>query len=313
MTPPNIPLVIERHLRAAEAKSGWRRDRLHASDLGAMIEGEGCPRQIWMRLRGSKGRASTPGELLLFRRANAIHEELAETLKAHLPVEYPGWSVVAVEEADLTAYGEARLDILIEGPGGERWVIDIKSKRGRAFLLGKIFTLRAAWQVRDYAKRWDTKGAIIVATDREGSNFCQQQIVERDDDGVASLWAALRAMAASPKAPPMLPPKVTLAPRKKLGDAVSTSLEWPCKYCAFADVSCPTTVPMEWRDRVAGHVVRLDVTALAIAGQPIVEMKSGAEALRPAVEAALARLAAAERLEGGTGVGQSSDGGENED
>lgn len=253
--PPNVPAIIERWLREEDAKGGWRRDRLHASDLGVMIPGEGCPRAVWLRLRGAQARLATPGELLMFRKANSIHEMMSKLLSERLPLDFPSWVVEAIEEADAEHYGEARLDVLLRHVvSGERWILDFKSKRGRAFEMNKVFTQRAEWQVRDYSKRWNTQGAILLATDREGSHFCRQMIVERDDHGVAALWQRLHAMAASPQVPPLELPKVTLRETKTKGTAVVADLPWTCSYCMFRGVSCPGAMADDRRNKVAGHI-----------------------------------------------------------
>lgn len=255
ITVPNIPGIIERWLREQDASGGWRRDRLHASDLGVMIPGEGCQRQVWLRVRGAEGRLATPGELLMFRKANAIHEMMSGLLKERLPLDNPGWVVEAIEEADAEHYGEARLDVLLKHVStGERWILDFKSKRGRAFEMGKVFTRRAEWQVRDYARRWDTRGAILLATDREGSNFCRQMVVERDDHGVGALWEQLYAMARSPEPPPVELPKVSKHETKTKGIAVKVDLPWTCSYCMFRGISCPGALSDDRRGRVAGHI-----------------------------------------------------------
>lgn len=253
--PPNIPAVIERWLREEDSKSGWRRDRLHASDLGVMIPGEGCPRAVWLRLRGAQARLATPGELLMFRKANSIHEMMSKLLSKRLPIDFPGWVVEAIEEADAEHYGEARLDVLLRHiASGERWILDFKSKRGRAFEMNKVFTQRAEWQVRDYAKRWNTQGAILLATDREGSHFCRQMIVKRDDHGMGALWQQLHAMAKAPEPPPIELPKITTRDTKTKGLAVIADLPWTCSYCTFLGVSCPGALPDERRSKVAGHL-----------------------------------------------------------
>lgn len=275
---PDLPRIVERQMRLQDAASGWRKDLLHASDLGAILEDEGCVRQIWLRVRGAAGRAATPGELLMWAKANEIHKYMAELFKERLPIDYPGWRVTAIELADAEHEGEARLDIMIEDPQGGRWIVDLKSKRSNAFHYGNIFTERAKLQVQDYARRWKTNGAIVLATDREGSNFCRQQVYGRDDYAVTRAWAKLRTLVASPKPPPLLAPKATFKETKTKGTSVTLEEVWQCSWCQFRDISCPGCLPPEARGRVAGHVSASGAFAPA----------PGREALAPIAQAALA-------------------------
>ena len=90
---PNLPQALEMGLIVAEDNS---RDNsvLHVTDLSVTMEGEGCPRQLWLKLRGADKRKLTAGQMLMFWHGHRIHEDLTALLERGLPGE---WEITGYE------------------------------------------------------------------------------------------------------------------------------------------------------------------------------------------------------------------------
>jgi len=252
---PDLSKAVERGLK-------WQdKDRdnsvLHVTDLATILPGEGCPRQLWLRLHGREERQLTPGQRLMFWHGNRIHEDLAELLHNGLPSE---WAITAIEK-----YVEAdgvigRLDCLLYNPiSGSYIVVDFKTSRGRAF--GYLDNVKPAHklQVQAYMYALSLTGiepevGIVFYVDREGQNAMKQFTVQRNDCGVKDAIAETRDIAEGPE-PDILEPKLDIRENKG-PDSVKLKQPWQCDYCNFLDVSCNGALPSKMRE--LGIVGKLD-------------------------------------------------------
>jgi hypothetical protein len=225
----------------------WGRDTLHVTDLRHALPGEGCPRQLWLRLNNAEARRHSLGELLRFDRGHYFHEWMTEVLNAGLP---KGWAVKLVEQSltGLLPHNiRGTLDVLLEGPDTVR-VLDFKTVRGRAFNFLDEPKPAHALQVRTYAMAIDAEGADVLYIDREGTNGVRAFSVERDDQQVRDCIARTVAIAEAGEPEPVL--GAVLGVRENKGpDSVYLNEPWQCQYCEYRDVSCPGALPREQRER----------------------------------------------------------------
>jgi hypothetical protein len=244
--------ALGRWLAAQEARRhGWDESRLHASDLGATLDGEGCLRQVWLRLHGAEGKKDGPGKELMFEHAHRIHEMMVEVLE-HLGEE---WEVSKVESPidGLFAQEQAdgRLDVLLtHRPSGVRLVYDTKTVRGAAFRwMSEVEEIGFPWvhakpghqlQVQAYARAEQADGGLIVYVDREGQNWLRLALVPRDDEAVEVAAAALQEAALAEEAPPVLAMKEKLVRGKR-----ALKMPWQCEWCQYLDISCDGAKPRE--------------------------------------------------------------------
>ncbi len=252
---PDLGKAVERGLK-------WQdKDRdnsvLHVTDLATVLPGEGCPRQLWLRLHGRKERELTPGQRLMFWHGNRIHEDLAELLHTGLPSE---WEITAIEK-DVEADGViGRLDCLLYNPAsGSYIVVDFKTSRGRAF--GYLDDVKPAHKLQVQAYMYalsltgiEPEAGIVFYVDREGQNAMKQFTVQRNDGGVKDAIAETKDIAEGPE-PDILEPKLDIRENKG-PDSVKLKQPWQCDYCNFLDVSCKGALPYEWRD--LGIVAKID-------------------------------------------------------
>ncbi|HSH44426.1 MAG TPA: PD-(D/E)XK nuclease family protein, partial [Longimicrobiales bacterium] len=219
----------------------WGKDSLHVTDLRHALPGEGCPRQLWLRLRGAEARPHTLGEQLRFDRGHYFHEYMVDVLNKGLP---KGWTVKLVEQSltGLLPHGiRGTLDVLLEHPGGVR-VLDFKTVRGRAFAYLDDAKLAHQLQVRTYSMAIDAEGADVLYIDREGTNGVRAFRVERDDEQVRACAEAVVGYASADEPEPVLEPELGIRENKG-PDSVYLNEPWQCQYCEFRDVSCPGALP----------------------------------------------------------------------
>lgn len=261
MAAPNLATAIERALRSVE--DNWGDDRLHVSDLAVALplSERKCPRELVMRLLGFKKRPLTLGELLMFKHANDIHEEIVELLRIGLE---DGWTVHHVEGVVTLPGGiTGRFDILLRHPSGEQYIVDLKTVRGAAFRYMDGPRQSGVIQVGGYCYSVDVPEGILLYIDREGQNFVQQYPVYLDKEevlGAITIATGYRTWAEEYRAkertdlPPILPPKLQRNENKG-PDSVKLGLPWQCQYCRYRDVSCPSALtPTERISGIIGHI-----------------------------------------------------------
>jgi CRISPR/Cas system-associated exonuclease Cas4 (RecB family) len=269
MKVPNLVQALDMGLQVIEAEDNRDNSRLHVTDLAATIPGEGCPRQLWLQLRGSPKRTKTAGQLLMLRNAKRIHDDLTEIFKKGLPRE---WDIVGVEtklEFD-GIIGTADLFVR-NAQSGQHIVIDYKTSRGRAFYyLSQDNKPKPAHelQVRTYmygaSRMWPNMNicdtGLVYHVDREGQNASLQFPVTRNDEAVKQAIAEAKEIVAMEKIPDMIEPVIKLGKETKtLGVPVNIALSWMCDYCDYRDVSCHSPLIYDHRSLgVVGHMVAGD-------------------------------------------------------
>jgi hypothetical protein len=224
----------------------WGDAELHVSDLGVTIPGEGCPRQLKLRLEGAEKRPLTVGEALMFDHGHRIHERATELLRAGLA---DGWTIDAVELPVAMPNGiRGTLDVLLRHESGATRVLDYKTVRGRAFNYLDGPKPANALQVRAYTYAVDAEAGDLLYIDREGQNGALAFEVERDDAAVEAGLRTLVQIRDSAEMPPVLTP--VLERRQNKGpDSLVVKQPWCCDYCPFQGVSCDGALPPEKRDR----------------------------------------------------------------
>jgi hypothetical protein len=262
VTLPRIPDAIEAALRKhAEKDESWDTTLLHASDLSAssVIADERdrkCARSLKLRLLGTDETPPTPGDLLMFDQGHALHVRLAALLEEGFKLTGQGWHVAFVEyrvTEDLPGEITGTLDLMLYGPNGERVVVDWKTKRGRAFQFLDAAKDSNVLQVQSYMMAEKADAGIIVYVDREGTNFCLDFSVMRDDERVVQAQLDIEAIKASPEVPPILTPDYKLKEQVK-STAVLVAQPWQCDWCRFKGGACPGAVKDDDAGKVAGHV-----------------------------------------------------------
>ena len=235
---------------------------LHVTDLAVTI-GEGCPRQLWLKLKGADKKQLSAGILLMFWHAKRIHVDLVDLLRAGLPAE---WEIVGVEvpmEFD-EIHGTA--DVVLKNTlTHEIIVADFKTMRGRGFYFLKDEAKPAhRLQAQSYcyglevSKQYTADGGLVLYVDREGQNAFQQFPVARDDNAVKEAIIEAKLIRDMPKAPDILNPVVKQGkPTKTKGIPITVVMPWMCEYCDYINVSCPGALPYSFRDMgVVGHITK---------------------------------------------------------
>lgn len=229
MNPPNLVASLEKAIKAEP--DGWRKDLLHVSDTRHALRGEGCPRQLWLRVHGARENDERLGTSLMFDHGKRIHERVCGLLECGL--KRSGWKVEATERSvvpELMKSGlgieRGRLDIELVHRKGARAIVDLKTVRGRAFRYLKEPKRPHVVQLQTYMRLRGAPSGVLLYLDREGQNAARQFYVERDDDTVERAASVCRAIVSRKEPPPPL----TLEKRGKL--------PWQCSYCPFKGVSC---------------------------------------------------------------------------
>ena len=250
----NLTQALEMGLTAQP--DNWQEDVLHVTDLAVAI-GETCPRQLQLRLKGADRRLPPPGQQMMFRHGQRIHEDLVTLLMAGLPYE---WSVVYVELPveldDITG----RIDCVIEHlPSGDKFIVDFKTIRGRAFNWLEGPKPAHVLQVQSYMVAFEQSTGIkpveayVLYVDREGQNSFKQFAVGHDKNRVLDAVVQTQAIANSPLCPE-LQPKIEVKENKG-PDSVKLKQPWNCDYCDYQDVSCHGALPNKLRDLgIVGYI-----------------------------------------------------------
>lgn len=230
-TPPNLPAFIAWCLETGKPSSleyepwPWDTEKLHSSDLGQVEYG--CLLQVWLRLRGAEAKPESPGQALMFYKAHLIHLSYQEWMLRHLEAWSGGeWrGMYAEEPVYLGELGRAgSCDMLIRHEPSKTYVVvDFKSQRAAAFKYSDGVKPQYVPQVSDYAGQLGAAYSLVLVTDREGSNFIDQYVVEVVD--TEPLWQRLERAARGASPPP------AIAPAKG-------KLPWQCDYCKYLGISC---------------------------------------------------------------------------
>ena len=248
-----VNLVNALNAALSVADNEWDDSSLHVSDLSTPTEG--CPRQLWLRLRGAQKKKPTPGQLLMFRHGNRIHRELIEDLRVGLGSE---WEIIAVEKPVEFEGIIGKCDCLLQNViTKEIIVVDFKSVRGRKFghldAQGKSMDSHNI-QVQGYSYGFTVSAicepvcGIVLYTDREGQNgFRQYDDVPNDFQAVKDAIAEIKTIAGLSEAPPLLEPMIEVKENKG-PDSVKLKMPWNCGYCDYADISCHGALPNRLRD-----------------------------------------------------------------
>ena len=255
-----VNLVNALNAALSVAENEWDDSSLHVSDLSTPTEG--CPRQLWLRLRGAQKKKPTPGQLLMFRHGNRIHRELIEDLRVGLGSE---WEIIAVEKPVEFEGIIGRCDCLLQNVATkEIIVVDFKSVRGRKFshldAQGKSMDSHDI-QVQGYSYGFTVSAVcepvcgIVLYTDREGQNgFRQYDDVPNDFQAVKDAIAEIKTIAGLLEAPPLLEPMIEVKENKG-PDSVKLKQPWNCDYCDYQDVSCHGALPNKLRDLgIVGYI-----------------------------------------------------------
>lgn len=244
--PPNLATAL---LRGFErTPDDWGEQDLHVSDLAVALPGEGCPRQLKLRLQGAERKPPTLGEQLMFDHGKGIHERVDAYIQRGLPRD---WHIIHVEQSitGLLPHGiRGTIDNMIEHrPTKYRRVFDKKTVRGRAM----SYVQQAAKpgnviQVQGYEKALDLDGDLLYI-DREGQNGVAYHPVERDDAKVDWAIQRLVQIRTQKELPPILDPVLERSENKG-PDSLKLKQPWNCDYCKYQDVSCPGALKPEHRD-----------------------------------------------------------------
>lgn len=272
--PPDLATFFAHALDQLDAEDTWDDSKLHPSDLGSTIPGEGCLRKIYLRTHGVKGKPDSVGRKLMLHKGKDFHIFLQDLLGRFFDA-WPGngeWALLRVEgEAHVEGLGSGRLDVLLEHvPTKTLCVVDFKTQSGKGFFyLRRDNQAKPAHQlqVRHYmmAEGFDAgvlyrRGAemgIVVYVDREGSGgFWVSPPFGRDDSAARTAWEALKSGTATLPPPP---PPASVMVEVAGGKVAQPALPWFCRYhnslgeveeCPFLDTShCPGALPAAERPK----------------------------------------------------------------
>ena len=256
---PPLTQAVEIGLQLADDNS---RDNsvLHVTDLAVSI-GEGCPRQLWLKLKGADKKKLTAGQLLMFWHGKRIHVDLVDLLRAGLPAE---WEIVGVEAPMVFDEIHGTADVVLKNTlTHEIIVADFKTMRGRGFyFLNDEPKPAHKLQVQSYGygldvtRQYDADGGMVLYVDREGQNAFQQFPVARDDNAVKEAIIEAKLIRDMPKAPDILNPVAKQGKATKTkGIPITVAMPWMCEYCDYINVSCPGALPYSFRNMgVVGHL-----------------------------------------------------------
>lgn len=250
-TPLNLPEVLYEYLK--ENEGSWDKNgQIYASDLGVALgpEHSGCTLAFWLKCRNEPVRDKKPGELLMLRMGDVVHDYIARLVeKAVLPY---GWYVEAVEERvtlEVELEGDevesvgSRLDIRLRHIlTGAVHVVDVKTKRGGAFRYLKDAKPGDVLQVQGYMKAADADTGSVLYVDREGQNGFREFGVDRNDQRPEEAVRRLVAIRDS-ETPPA--PVGLLVTRKvnKGPDSVYLKFPWQIEWCDLVGCACRKALP----------------------------------------------------------------------
>lgn len=219
----------------------WDPKRLHASDLGVLVPGSGCPRKLALRLQGAPASGTKYGMALMFHLGHRIHDDVRELCRDGL--ERRGFIVIG-EEVPVPGPLAGTADWLIR-KAGRVAVVDIKTLRGRAFAYADLPKPSHSCQVEYYRYYLGADEALVFYIDREGQNggFA---LPAKPPEGwsVPEAVARLQTITPGGALPPILPYETELIPRQKFV-SVNVKEPWQCSYCEYKGVSCPGALTEE--------------------------------------------------------------------
>lgn len=168
------------------------------------------------------------------------HEGVANLLLYGLP--HAGYVVLSVEERVFFEHnGErigSRLDVLIqEIATGDKYVIDVKTKRGAAFKFLDEAKPSDEIQVQLYIAATDSVAGFLVYADREGQNGFRVFRVERDDSRpqkAVEILQQLRDGTLEPEYPVL---RVTVS-KNKGDDSIYLKDPWQMDWCDLKECRC---------------------------------------------------------------------------
>jgi hypothetical protein len=225
---------------------------LHVTDLSATLPGEGCPRQLWLKIHGAKKKDLTPGQMLMFWHGKRIHEDLIPLLNDGLPEEW----IIDLVEIPLKYKGlHGTADVLLSNKRNNTNIVgDFKSMRGNGFRHLDDNNAKPAHQLQVQTYMYlfaisalcDPVMGLVFYVDREGQNAFQQRAVPRDDVKVKQAIEEAQDIISQPEPPPILQPQLKININKG-PDSIELPHQWQCDYCDYCDVSCESAIPKQYR------------------------------------------------------------------
>ena len=288
---PLLTQAVEIGLQLAEDNS---RDNsvLHVTDLSVTLPNEGCPRQLWLKLKGADKKQLSAGMMLMFWHGKRIHVDLVDLLRAGLPAE---WEIVGVEvpmEFD-EIHGTA--DVVLKNTlTHEIIVADFKTMRGRGFyFLNDEPKPAHKLQVQGYiyglyqTQQFMPDGGLVLYVDREGQNSFQQFPVARDDNAVKEAIIEAKLIRDMPKAPDILNPvaKQTKATKTK-GIPITVAMPWMCDYCLSPETRV-LTGDLVWREL---RYIRKGDTLIGFDKNPLTAIGEKWRRWRPTIVDSISRV-----------------------
>ncbi len=240
MKPEELTDLFADHL-LAKRKSWKRGGRLYMSDLGD----EGCPLGKWRQLKDYPQKDETPGELLMFQQGDNLEEQVADML-AKILTEHTDWVIVDRQTSvSITVDGEeitGKLDILMRNTvTGELLVLEVKSKRGRAFAFLDEPKRPNICQTRGYQEGTGATKGLLAYVDREGQNFMRLFAVEPDKQDLEAEVRRMQALRDGPE------PGCIKATAKrnvnKNADSFALTVPWQVSWCNDQECPCKKTMP----------------------------------------------------------------------
>lgn len=240
MKPEELTDLLADHYLAQ--RKDWKREgRLYMSDLG----NEGCELGLWRKLKDFPQKPKTPGEMLMFKQGENLEEQVADDL-AQVLADNSDWNLVDRQTSvSITVDGEeitGKLDILMRHVyNGQLLVLEVKSKRGRAFSFLDEAKRPNVCQTRGYMEGTGAEKGILVYVDREGQNFMRPFAVEPDREDLFAEARKLQALRDGP-APSTTPP--TFKRNKNKGaDSFALTIPWQVDWCGDAECPCKKAMP----------------------------------------------------------------------
>ncbi len=227
-----------------------RTGKVYPSDLG----GESCRRAYWLRYHGEPARPSTPGELLMYKMGDLVHDFIQGVLEQVMPGF--GWDVIGIEYRVKHLGLSGRIDLLLRNRvTGELAVIDIKTKRGGAFQYMDEANPNDVAQLQWYADAVGAKVAFLVYVDREGQNFCRIREVTPDKSNVLKEMATIENMLADDE-PGSVGLKLTRNENKGPKDSLYLKVPWQINWCTLNWCRCKKELPGMPPKTVIAHLVK---------------------------------------------------------
>lgn len=240
--------VLEVGLDEVESKE-WDPLKIHVSDLSVSIENERekkCPRELWLRLQGAKKRKLKPGEKLMFKQGNNLHELAVELIRKGLLGKTPDVRFIfdnAEQPAEIQGI-IGKYDCKLADYSGDsikEMIVDFKSLRGNAFNYLDKAKPSNVLQVQAYMMAVNADYGMLLYIDREGQNFARQFKVERNDPAAQKAINKTKDIANSKNPPDVMEPTIVHKKNKK-STAVYIKEPWQCSRCLYCNVSCQSWI-----------------------------------------------------------------------